>query len=212
MFIVIMFFFYSLPCGAETGKGASNESDNIEPKVRKSPGSLLSLDLGYALTGLLHQGGGIGLNYERALFDWLSVKGNAGHMTFLTGIDDVYCTSVNLSLFLFYYPFSGGLDKLYAGAGSGCDFLNYFGGGDVPSDAEDSLIHITPRIGWKFNAHRFLMIDVSAGYKFIISGSGNYDDIKNYVNSGFQFGINFLIFFNKIKKQNRDEKIDLTIP
>ena len=187
MLIIFMLFFSSLPCKAQEEKG-----------------SLLSLDLGYALTGLMNQGGGIGLNYEKKLVNWLSAKGNVGHMTFLTGIDDVYCTSVNLSLFLFYYPFGSGLDKLYAGVGTGCDFMNYFGSGELPPDTEDKLINLTPRIGWKFNALRFLMIDISAGYKFIIFGSDNYNDIKDYVNTGFQFGINFLIFFNKIK-ENRDE-------
>jgi hypothetical protein len=73
-------------------------------------------------------------------------------MTFLTGIEDVYCTSVNISLFVNYYPFGNGLDKLYIGLGGGCDFMNYFGGGEIPSNAEDTLIFITPRIGWKYNA------------------------------------------------------------
>jgi hypothetical protein len=177
-----MFLFLSLPCQAQT------DNDN-----------LFSLDLSYALTGLLNQGGGIGLNFEKKLFDYLSVKGNFGHMTFLTSIKNVYNTSVSISLSANYYPLSNGLDKLYIGAGAGCDFMNYFGSGKLPDTNKDTLIHITPQLGWKFNVLRFLMIDVSTGYKFIIVNSGNYQDIKDYVNPGFRFGLNFLIFLNKLK-------------
>jgi hypothetical protein len=137
------------------------------------------------------------------MFDFLSIKGNLGHMTFLTGIKDVYNTSVSMSLFFNYYPLSNGLDKLYFGIGNGCDFMNYFGKGELPPTTKDTLIHITPQLGWKFNVLPFLMIDVSTGYKFIVIGSRNYREIMNYVNPGFRFGINFLIFFNRIKKENQ---------
>jgi len=186
--IVSMFFFSSPQCQAQAG------NDN-----------LFSLDLSYSLTSLLNHGWGIGLNYEKKLFDFLSVKGNVGHMTFLTGIEDVYSTSVSMSVFFNYYPLSNGLDELYIGAGNGCDFMNYFGKGDLPPTTKDTLIHITPQLGWKFNVLPFLMIDVSTGYKFIILNSQNYNEINNYVNPGFRFGLNFLIFFNKIKKENQDE-------
>jgi len=187
--IIAFILIFSTLCWAQTGR------DNM-----------LSLDLSYALTGLLHQGGGIGLNYEKKIIDWLSVKGNVGHMTFLTGIDDVYSTSVNLSLFLFYYPFSNGLDKFYAGMGNGCDFMNYFGSGKLPPTTKDSLIYITPRIGWKFNVLKYLMIDVSSGYKYIVSDSQNYKDIKNYLNTGFQFGVSFLMLFKEMRKENKNEQ------
>jgi hypothetical protein len=81
LFVIPVFFLFSLPCIAQTG---------ID--------SFFSLDLSYALTGLFSQGVGIGLNYERKLFDYLSLKGNFGHMTFLIGMKDVYCTSVHLSI------------------------------------------------------------------------------------------------------------------
>jgi hypothetical protein len=115
----------------------------------------------------------------------------------LTGIEDVYCTSVNISLFVNYYPFGNGLDKLYIGLGNGCDFMNYFGGGEVPSNAEDTLIFVTPRIGWKFIIGKYFMIDISAGYKFVVVDAYNYSEIKNYTNAGPQFGLGFKIFFKK---------------
>ncbi|MHB9291768.1 hypothetical protein Holit_00851 [Hollandina sp. SP2] len=158
---------------------------------------LLSLDLAYSLTGFMNQGWGLGLSYEEKIWSCLSVKGTLGHMTFLTGIEDVYCTSVNVSLFVNYYPFRNGLDKLYIGLGNGCDFMNYFGGGKVPPDAEDVLIFLTPRIGWKLNIKKYLMIDLCAGYKFVVVDAHNYHDIKCYTNTGPQFGLGFKLFFKK---------------
>jgi hypothetical protein len=191
LLLVPMLFLSPLPCQAQS------VNDN-----------LFSLDLSYSLASLLNQGWGLGLNYEKKLFDFLSVKGNIGHMTFLTGIEDVYSTSVSMSVFFNYYPLSNGLDKLYISAGSGCDFMNYFGKGDLPPTTKDTLIHITPQLGWKFNVLPFLMIDVSTGYKFIVLNSQNYNEIKNYVNPGFLFGLNFLIFLNKITRGNKDEQND----
>jgi hypothetical protein len=158
---------------------------------------LLSLDLAYSATGLMNQGWGIGLSFEEKIFRFLSVKGTFGHMTFLTGIDDVYCTSVNISLFVNYYPFGNGLDKLYIGLGNGVDFMQYFGGGEVPANAEDTLIFITPRMGWKFIIRKYFMIDVFAGYKFVVVDAYNYSEIKNYTNAGPQFGLGFKISFKK---------------
>jgi hypothetical protein len=158
---------------------------------------LFSLNFTYSITALQNQGVGLGLNYEEKIFEFLSVKGTFGHMTFLTGIEDVYCTSVNISLFVNYYPFGNGLDKLYIGAGNGCDFMNYFGSGEVPPDAEDTLIFITPVLGWKFIAAKYFMIDVSAGYKFVVVDAYNYREIKRYTDAGPQFGLGFKIFFKK---------------
>ena len=185
--IVSMFLFSSPLCQAQAG------NDN-----------LFSLDLSYSLTGLFNQGWGIGLSYEKKIVDWLSFTGVFGHMTFLTSLKNVYCTSVNLSLFSNYYPLSNGLDKLYISVGSGCDFMNYFGSGKLPETTNDTFIHITPQLGWKFHVLPFLIIDVSNAYKFIIQNSQNYTEINNYINPGLRFGLNFLIFFNKIKKENQD--------
>ncbi|MCL1837343.1 MAG: hypothetical protein FWG46_07345 [Treponema sp.] len=181
--MVIMLLLCSLPCRAQ------EELDN-----------LFTLDfLSYTLTGLLHQGWGIGLNYEKKLFDFLSVKGTVGHMTFLTGIKDVYNTSVSLSAFFNYYPLSNGLDKLYVSAGGGTDFMNYFGKGELPPTEQDTLIHVTPRLGWKFRVKDFLMIDVAAGYKFIIFDTENYHGIKDYVSTGFRVGLSCVLLFNELK-------------
>ena len=167
---------------------------------------LLSLDLSYLLTGLANQGGGIGLNYEKKLLNHLTAKGNVGHMTFATGIDNVYNTSVSTSLFVYYYPISAWLDKLYIGAGNGCDFMNYFGGGELPPSARDTLIHITPQIGWKLQMLRFVMLDISAGYKCVVYNTHNYNDIKQYVNPDLRIGLAFMLLFGEIKKGKNHEK------
>jgi len=183
LIIIPVLFLFAPPCQAE---------EKID--------SLLSLDLSYSLTGLLNHGWGIGLNYEKKLYDYLSVKGNFGHMTFLTGIKNVYNTSVSISLFIYLYPLNNGLDELYIGVGNGCDFMNYFGSGELPPETQDTLIHITPEIGWKFNVLPFLTIDVSTGYKFVIYDTQNYKEIKDYINTGFQFGVGFRLFIHKMNK------------
>jgi hypothetical protein len=48
------------------------------------------------------------------------------------------------------------------------------------------------------------MIDISTGYKFIITDTQNYEKIKEYVNSGFRFNLGFKIFLKEIKKEKND--------
>jgi hypothetical protein len=183
-----MFLLFTFPCHTQA------EHDN-----------LFALDISYSLTGLINHGWGIGLSYEKKAVDWLSFTGIFGHMTLSTDIKNVYCTSVSLSLFSNYYPLSSGLDKLYVSTGVGCDFMNYFGKGELPETSNDTLIHITPLLGWKFNVLKFLVIDISTGYKFIITGSENYSKIKDYVNPGFRFNFGFLIFLKELKKERPEE-------
>ena len=160
--------------------------------------SRFSIDLSYSFTALVNHGWGIGLSYEIDFLDYLSVKGGLGHMTVMTGIDEVYNTSVGVSLFINYFPFNNIFDNFYFSAGGGCDFMNYFGDGDLPPTTQDILIHLTPQLGWKFRIIKFIMIDVSIGYKFIVSDTQNYENISDYVNAGFNFGLGFKILFNQL--------------
>jgi len=171
-------------------------------KAQADDKNLFSLDFSYSITSLLNYGWGAGFNYERILNEHFSLKGNFGHMTLSTGIKNIYCTSVHISFFANYFPF-GGLDKLYFVAGTGCDFMNYFGSGDLPSTAGDILIHVTPKMGWKINLLKFLKIDLSIGYKFIITETQNYENIEDFVNAGFIYGIGFKILFNQIGKNGK---------
>jgi hypothetical protein len=116
-------------------------------------------------------------------------------MTFQTDIDDVYCTSVNISLFVHYYPLVDDLDKSYIGLGSSGDFMNYFGSGALPDNSEDTLISIIPIAGWKWHVLKHLMLDVYVEYKFVIQDTENHVKIKDYINAGVQFGVGFKLLF-----------------
>jgi hypothetical protein len=120
---MIVFLLLAPLCGAQ-------EKETVD--------QIFSLDiLSYSLTGILNQGWGIGLSYEKKIADRFSVKGSFGHMTFLTGMKDMYCASVHIAAFLNCYPLSSGFDKLYVGLGNGCDFMQYFGDGDLPNPVKD---------------------------------------------------------------------------
>jgi hypothetical protein len=105
---------------------------------------------------------------------------------------DPMVLSVNLRLFSYYYPLSDGLDKLYVGVGSGADFIMYPENDDMESD---TTVSITPVLGWKWRALKWLMFDASIGWKFYLVETNNYENIRNYFDDGFQWGLGFKIFF-----------------
>jgi hypothetical protein len=173
--------------------------------LHAAPQTIFSLETGYLFTGMQNNGWGLGFSIEQEVFDYLSVKGTFSHMTFTTAVDDVYCTSVGLSLYANYYPFGRGLNLLYVGAGSGIDFLNYFGSGTVPAVPRDTVISAIPVIGWKqnFPALTFSgltvgsMIDVYSGWQFVVSNTGNLPDDTDYTSRGWLFGIKIRVFIEK---------------
>jgi hypothetical protein len=150
-----------------------------------------SLDTGFTLTALKNLGLGIGVNYEHKLTDFLSVKAGLGHMSFFSNMMTV---TVDVQLFFYYYPLSNGLDKLYVGLGSGCDFIMYPSEDDIP---DDTVISIIPLLGWKWKASKYLMIEPFIGWKFYVMETSNYENVNKYLNNGFQWGISFKIFFTK---------------
>ena len=162
--------------------------------------SLFSLNINYLITGLKNSGGGIGVQYERAFYNYFSFTGGFGHMLFKTSLDDVYCASVNLALFLNVYPFGEGLNKLYLGIGNGADFMNYFGGGAVPEDGTDTVIHLTPHIGYKLFCFTYLLVDFNIAYRINIISSNNYYNVKAYLNPGIQFNVGVNILLSKMLK------------
>jgi hypothetical protein len=60
-------------------------------------------------------------------------------------------------------------------------------------------LSMTPKIGWKFKANYF-MIDLSAGYKFVVVDAYNYQKIKKYTSAGAQFGLGFKMFFENLHR------------
>jgi hypothetical protein len=103
---------------------------------------------------------------------------------------DVTAVTVDVQLFFNYYPLSNGLDKLYMGLGSGCDFIMYPKEDDIP---DDTVISIIPILGWKWKAIKYLMVEPFVGWKFYVNGTNNYKNVNNYLNNGFQWGINLKI-------------------
>ena len=147
---------------------------------------LISLDTNLTITALRNYGYGIGVNYEHILTNFLSIKPGFGHMTCFSGMIVV---TVNLQVFLYYYPLSDGLDKLYIGLGNGADFIMYQH--NIP---EDKGIWLSPVLGWKWKVLPYLMVEPFIGWKFYIDKTNNYDNVDRYLNSGFQWGIGFNLF------------------
>jgi hypothetical protein len=149
---------------------------------------LFSLDTGLTVTALRNLGFGAGVNYEHKLTDFLSIKPGLGHMVCFA---DLTVVTVDIQLFINYYPLSGGLDKLYIGLGSGCDFIMYPGSDNI---SNDTAISIVPILGWKWKAFKHLMIEPFVGWKSYLMLTNNYENNRNYLNEGFQWGINFKVF------------------
>jgi hypothetical protein len=162
---------------------------DIEPKEETTElNYLLSLDTGFTMIALKNLGFGIGVNYEHKLTNFLSIKPGLGHMVCFL---DTTVVTVDIQLFLNYYPLSNGLDKLYIGLGNGCDFIMYQNENNIP---QDTAISITPILGWKWRALKYLMVEPFIGWKFYIMETNNYENIKKYLNGGLQWGINLKIF------------------
>jgi len=155
---------------------------------------ILSFDTDISMTALKNYGWGLGVNYERKLTEFLSIKPGFGHMTCFS---DITVTTVNLKLLSHYYPLSNGLDKLYTGAGVGCDFVMYNNNTAIPQDDNVSLLAI---IGWKWKILPHLMIDPSIGWKLYVHQTDNHKDVGKYLNDGFQWGVGLKLFFQNRKK------------
>jgi hypothetical protein len=153
---------------------------------------IFSLDTNFTMTALKNYGFGIGINYEHKLTDFLSIKPGFGHMVCFA---DMITVTVNLQLFLHYYPLSNGLDRLYIGIGNGADFTMYQN--DI---LDDTAIWLTPMMGWKWKVLPYLMIEPFIGWKFFVVKTSNYENVDKYLNGGFQWGINTKLLIKNINK------------
>jgi hypothetical protein len=148
-----------------------------------------SLDTGLTMTALQNSGFGIGVNYEHKVTDFLSIKPGLGLMVIFS---DTTVVAFDSQLLLNFYPLSNGLDKLYIGFGSGCDYFMYPVQNDTPEDIAVSIIAIA---GWKWRALQYLMLEPFVGWKFYTEITTNYENVNKYVKGGFQWGINIKLFF-----------------
>jgi len=158
----------------------------IETTATKELKHIFSLDTNFTMTALKNYGFGIGVNYEQKLTNFLSIKPGFGHMACFS---DITVVTVGIQLFLYYYPLSNGLDKLYIGLGNSCDFIMYIN--DTP---QDTVISLTPILGWKWKVLPYLMIEPFIGWKFFVLKTENYENIDRYLNGGFQWGLSFKLF------------------
>jgi hypothetical protein len=147
---------------------------------------IISLDSGFTMTALKNYGVGLGVNYEYKLTDFLSIKPGMGSMICFS---DMTVITVGITLFMYYYPLSDGLDKLYIGIGNSCDFLMYQN--DIP---QDTVISIIPVLGWKWKALPYLMVEPFIGWKFYVNKTDNYKYLDKYANGGFQWGLSLKLF------------------
>ena len=100
---------------------AANNSSEKPDEIKH----LFSFDTTFTMAALKNDGLGFGLNYERKLTEFLSIKPGFGQMTYFEKVSALTAITIDLQLSLCYYPLSNGLDKLYIGLGSGYGFVTY---------------------------------------------------------------------------------------
>ena len=170
---------------------AENNSSEKTDEIKH----LFSFDTSFTMTALKNNGLGFGLNYERKLTDFLSIKPGFGQMTYFENFTTLTAITIDLQLSLYYYPLSNGLDKLYIGLGSGYGFVTY----DNKRPA-DFYASVNPVLGWKWKIAPFLMVEPFIGWKFLMYGQNSYADIEKYLNGGLQWGIGIKLFIKDIRK------------
>jgi hypothetical protein len=148
---------------------------------------MLSFDTSYTMIALQYSGFGLGLSYEHKITDSLSMKLIYGQMVCFSPITVV---TIDQQLFLYYYIFNNGLDKLYLGLGHGGNLFIY---PNKENESVDAALSITPILGWKWKISKYLMIDPFIGWQFDILLTNNYENFNKYLNTGFQWGINLKI-------------------
>ncbi len=159
------------------------------PDSRKQ---IFSLDLDYALTGVLNRGWGLGVYYDREIIPSLTAKGGFGHMTFLDRHGDFTCTTVSVTLALNYYPFGPAFEGIYGGITNGADFVEYLD--DNEFDTEDTVISFIPHLGWKIRINDTFMVDLYTGYKFSPFTGISRRDRNEFLNMGMQYKAGLKVF------------------
>nr|MCR5401295.1 hypothetical protein [Treponema sp.] len=167
------------------GQEATNKSSFVEKGI-------FSLDFGYMSAGLKNNGWGLGVSYERQLFDFASVKGTFSHITLKPDNDHDWITTVGLNADARIYPFNVGMKYLYFGYGIGTDFL-------MTGD-EKNITYIShcPQIGWKQNLLDFVLLEALFGYRMNVTRADDFFIEKGIVKQGMEYGITFKFNIKKI--------------
>ena len=183
------------------------ETTNKSSFVEKG---IFSLDFGYMSAGIKNNGWGLGVSYERQLFDFASIKGTFSHITLKPDHDHDWITTVGLNADARIYPFNVGMKYLYFGYGIGTDFL-------MTGD-EKNITYIShcPQIGWKQNLLDFVLLEALFGYRMNVTSADDFFIEKGIVKQGMEYGITFKFNLKKIwlwlkegKKKDSGKKTNL---
>lgn len=185
---------HEIPFPQQKTKTSFFNSQNFNFKENR----IFSLDTAYLLSGLKNNGWGLGLSYEQLVIPFLSIKGDFSYTTIFPTSYDATITTVGISLNTFYYPFNKGLNFLYIGFGCRTDFLMY-SGDDVPSEhKKDSLIRLSPQIGWKQSIYDYVLIDIYYSYRFSVFSNDLPDFVTDITNNGNGLGVKLKFNLQKI--------------
>ncbi len=180
----------------DSKEGLSENNDSRE--INRSN---ISMDLGVMFNAIKNNGWGLGVTGEYLFYRYFSIYGNFSHKVFFSKGGKNVCTTENIALNLFTYPFGMGLDKfLYLGGGSSVEFIQ-FTGENLPQDKDNkSAIFIQGLAGWKQPLTQYFAIEGYSGYKWLLYTIDIPEDYNHLLDHGFFFGFKFKVKFGKIYK------------
>lgn len=144
---------------------------------------------------------GFGVTLERQILPFLSFRAEGANNTMWSFTKDVRTDTITLGFSPLAYPFSRGLDWLYLGFGISTEFLTYRGD-DVPKSHErDTVINLTPQIGWKQNLFDYVLLDFFCIYNIEISNTNIPDYAEDLVDNGWEMGVKVKINLSRILRK-----------
>lgn len=146
---------------------------------------------------------GFGMTLERQILPFLSVRAEGANNILWAFENDIRTDTITLGVSPLVYPFSRGLDWLYLGFGISTEFLMYRGD-DVPTSHEkDTVINLTPQIGWKQDLFDYVLLDFYCIYNIEISNTNIPDYAQDLVDNGWEAGIKVKINLSRILRNIR---------
>lgn len=158
---------------------------------------MLYFDWGMLVRGFRHGGLGLGMGFEKQIIPHLSASAYFGQAVLFKNSDGWGAVSFSPAGFVYYYPISRQLRKLYLSTGFCWDLICYFGD-STPEGARASSFSIYPQAGYKFSLPWRFLLDIFAGYKFAFNKNGAfYGNSADLLGFGFQWGISLKHYMKK---------------
>ncbi len=158
---------------------------------------MLYFDWGMLVRGFRHGGLGLGMGFEKQIIPHLSASAYFGQAFIFKNSDGWGGFTISPAGFVYWYPISRQLRKLYFATGFCWDSIIYFGD-KVPDGAAATSFSIYPQAGWKFSLPWRFLLDVYVGYKFAFNKNGVfYGRSADILGFGFQWGIGFKHYMKK---------------